>query len=100
MKKSVSVQSTAGADIPEWAKKRGAEKTSADKKKKKKKAQHSKSMNDLKKSSSTSKVGGKMEPNDTMTSMDYNNLPARWFDQEKVMHIIMTSYEDTFLCKK
>ena len=37
-------------------------------------------MTDLKKSASTSKFGGKLEKDDEYDKMDYNNLPARWFD--------------------
>ena len=43
----------------------------------------SRSMIELKSSNSLEMFGGRLQTNDEYEKMDYNNLPARWFDQEK-----------------
>jgi hypothetical protein len=44
-------------------------------------------MANLNRSTSKGKFGGKLQKNDEYDRMDYNNLPARWFDQDKKMRM-------------
>ena len=77
------------AEMPRWVKDRTAAKSTA----LKNKGNHGKvptktqSMTDLKKSASASRFGGKLEKDGEYDKMDYNNLPARWFDQDKKVEI-------------
>ena len=93
MKKAPASKSSISlAEMPRWVKDRTAAKNTALKIKgnhgtNRKVPTKTKSMTDLKKSASTSKFGGKLEKDGEYDKMDYNNLPARWFDQDKKVEI-------------
>ena len=93
MKKAPASKSSISlAEMPRWVKDRTAAKNTALKIKgnhgtNRKVPTKTKSMTDLKKSASASRFGGKLEKDDEYDKMDYNNLPARWFDQDKKVEI-------------
>jgi len=91
MKKQQTAKSSSSlSEIPQWVKDRKLVKPTA----RKQGGQQvdnapniSQSMANLKRSTLKGKFGGKLQKDGEYDKMDYNNLPARWFDQDKKMRM-------------